>query len=120
MDYLQNRNITFITDGGNIYLPGLRINNWGCQRYIFFKISVLNCERSVINGYGLVEKYSIRGMSRSFRTNVPIITAAHDVPQRVKGEFTPAPKQLAIQLHLAARFTINLDNTTDDETRRKP
>jgi len=83
IDYLQNRNFTFITDGENIYLSGLRINNWGCQRYIFFKFSVLNCERSVINDYGLDEKYSIRGMSRSFRPHAQIITPAPDAPQRV-------------------------------------
>jgi len=68
LDYLQNHNFTFIMDGGNIYLPGRRINNWECQKNVFFKIFVLNCERSVINGYGLDEKYSIRGMSRTFRT----------------------------------------------------
>lgn len=83
IEYLQNRNFTFITDGGNIYFPALGINNWGCQRYVFFKISVLNCERSVINGYGLDEKYSIRGMNRSFRPLVQMITAAHEAPQRV-------------------------------------
>lgn len=80
-------------DGGNIYLPGLRINNWGCQTNVFFNISVLNCESSVINGYGLDEKYSVRDMSRTFRPHVHIITATHHTPRRVQRELTPAPHQ---------------------------
>lgn len=100
LDYLQNRNFTFIMDGGNIYLPGIRLNNWGCQTNVSLKISVLNCERS---GYGLDEKYSIRGMSRNFRPQVQIITAAHHAPRRVQRELTPAPKQLVIHLRLGSQ-----------------
>jgi hypothetical protein len=120
LDYLQNHNFTFIMDGGNIYLPGIRVNNWGCQTNDFFKISVLKGERSVMNGYGLDEKYSIRGMSRTFRPHVQTVTAAHHAPRRVPRELTPAPKQLAIHLRLAASFTENLDSTIAVETRRKP
>jgi len=48
-----------------------------------------------------------------------MITAAHHAPQRAQRELTPAPKQLAIHLRLAARFTVNLDSTIADEARRK-
>ena len=84
LDYLQNHNFPFIMHGGNIYLPVLRINNWGYQTNVFSKISILNCERSVINGYELDEKYSICGMSRTFRPHVQIITAANHAPRRVE------------------------------------
>jgi hypothetical protein len=105
-------------DGGNNYLPGFRFNNCGRQTNVFFNISVLNWERSVINGYGLDEKYSIRGTSRTFAPpppHVQIITAAHHAPRRVPRELIPAPKQLVIHLRLAVRFTENLN----DEMRRK-
>jgi hypothetical protein len=35
LDYLQNHNFAFIANEGNIYLPGLKIRNWGSQTNVF-------------------------------------------------------------------------------------